>query len=727
MRTARLDRDAGHPKTTKVDVQQGVDIRDPVVQISAQTKAVLELVQGTDGDDFGKLVDLYMDANSFMDEGIKLAIEAKMKEKLAELKLKVDGGEKIGEFYATYHGALELRCGSGASVSKLLRLEQDPINSDGCITDILYSACRDLDTAMFLWERFTSYYDRRDASPKSNEFLRKHLETYGGDERKLWDLHEKFNHGSRRARFVTKYIGEMRHDAKLKRLEQAKGDYDSLAQLGSEGIGEEFCAAMDEILPTMIEECGGDFWKLADLYKRQYCSRPLVEEAVKTALLPEVAKCGDDFDRLAELRSKTPDSLHDVIDQAVVDMCHKDSAKFLALVKSPLAKFLCKFVIFNLDILEAVEPVDIDTIKSLLGLAEQRGVKNDGIAMTFLDMRVKGLMAKFIAIHGGDFEGLMGLYDATNDDEYKKIVDQAVKEAIPVAVNRCAGDFVKLVDLYEKMSEKVCNGVTQIFIDAFESSSQSLVVYCDHDIEKLRAVRKPAQEVSYSLEKAIEGAVKEAMKLIIQLAVSQCGDSLEKLSELYEKYEKDNNEDNREESYKWRKQEATNEVFGVAIERLIPSLLVECEGDLAKLGVLYGKLPTHFKCYGSAGKIIVEAARKIVESLVDGCPDDLDELAALYDGIPYQFRSEMELNFKTRVKNLLPLAVAQCNGNVDELGKLRGEKLRYSFKAEFDEAVKDSLQIFVSGCGGDFGKHVALYNMVSPECQALMQSSIKVG
>ena len=86
MRTSRLDRDAGHPKATGVDVQQGVDTCNPVGQISAKTKAVLELVQGNGGDDFGRLVDLYGDADSFMDEGIKSAIEAKVKEGLAELK-----------------------------------------------------------------------------------------------------------------------------------------------------------------------------------------------------------------------------------------------------------------------------------------------------------------------------------------------------------------------------------------------------------------------------------------------------------------------------------------------------------------------------------------------------------------------------------------------------------------------------------------------------------------
>ena len=140
MRTSRLDRDAGHPKATGVDVQQGVDTCNPVGQISAKTKAVLELVQGNGGDDFGRLVDLYGDADSFMDEGIKSAIEVRLRQKLAELKLKVDGGEKIGEFCEGYHGAKQLRCESGADISKLLHLEQDPINNDGCITDILYSA-----------------------------------------------------------------------------------------------------------------------------------------------------------------------------------------------------------------------------------------------------------------------------------------------------------------------------------------------------------------------------------------------------------------------------------------------------------------------------------------------------------------------------------------------------------------------------------------------------------
>ena len=118
--------------------------------------------------------------------------------------------------------------------------------------------------------------------------------------------------------------------------------------------------------------------------------------------------------------------------------------------------------------------------------------------------------------------------------------------------------------------------------------------------------------------------------------------------------------------------------------------------------------------------------RKIVEPLISECSDDLDKLVALYDGIiPLHSRTNFELNVRTRVKNLLPFAMVQCNGSVDELGKLR-ERLGYYFKEEFNEAVKDSLQAFINGCGGDFGKHVALYNMVSPECQEVMRSLLKM-
>ena len=116
---------------------------------------------------------------------------------------------------------------------------------------------------------------------------------------------------------------------------------------------------------------------------------------------------------------------------------------------------------------------------------------------------------------------------------------------MPFAVEQCAGDFVKLVDLYEKMPEKVCDRVAQIFIDAFGSSPQSLAAYCDHDIEKLCAIRKPEQANHSLWFRAIDGAVKEAIKLIMQPAVSQCGDSLDKLAELYEEYE----EANKEEEY----------------------------------------------------------------------------------------------------------------------------------------------------------------------------------
>ena len=347
------------------------------------------------------------------------------------------------------------------------------------------------------------------------------METYGGDEGKLRDLCKKFNSGSRRARFVAEYIGGMRHDAKLEQLEQVRGDYDSLVQLGSEDIDKEFCAAIDEILPAMIGECGGDFWKLTDLYEKRYCSRPQVEEAVKTALLSEVAGCGDDFNKLAELRAKAPSDLKDVIDEAATGICRKDPSKITALAKSSLAKSLSKFVVFNSDALEA----DFDTLKSLLAL----GVGDDRVASSLLATRVSGLLTKLIAIHREDFEKMVELYGITGNGEYKKVIGQAVEEAVPFAVERCAGDFVKLVDLYEKIPEKICDRVAQIFIDAFGSSPQSLAAYCDHDIEKLCAIGKPAQ-ADRALVQAIDEAVKEAIKLIMQPAVSQCGDSLDKLA-----------------------------------------------------------------------------------------------------------------------------------------------------------------------------------------------------
>ena len=216
----------------------------------------------------------------------------------------------------------------------------------------------------------------------------------------------------------------------------------------------------------------------------------------------------------------------------------------------------------------------------------------------------------------------------------------------------------------KKYRKKICDRVAQIFIDAFGSSPQSLAAYCDHDIEKLCAIGKPAQ-ADRALVQAIDEAVKEAIKLIMQPAVSQCGDSLDKLAELYEEYE----EANKEEEYPYRKQEATHEIFGAVIENLIPSLVVGCEGDLAKLGKLDDKLPTYFKCVGSAGKTVKEAIRKIVEPLISECSDDLDKLVALYDGIiPLHSRTNFELNVRTRVKNLLPFAMVQCNGSVDELG-----------------------------------------------------------
>ena len=237
MRTSRLDRDAGHPKATGVDVQQGVDTCNPVGQISAKTKAVLELVQGNGGDDFGRLVDLYGDADSFMDEGIKSAIEAKVKEEISRVKTKLDGGRQNCLICESYRSGEPEILGEDTILSKLLGLEKIQSTATDALRMFIF---RLQEIGIQLCGYGAIYVSLMvcDVNPKSDEFLRKHLETYGDDEDALGNYIKNLI-TTVDARHLLRYTNRLRS----KRLSaeqmpgfEAKGDYNKLVQFRKSAI-----------------------------------------------------------------------------------------------------------------------------------------------------------------------------------------------------------------------------------------------------------------------------------------------------------------------------------------------------------------------------------------------------------------------------------------------------------------------------------------------------------
>lgn len=658
------------------------------------------------GDNLGRLITLYHSRDEFVDGGAKLQIEASLKRKLSSL---------LAEDSTMSHEIL----------TSLVFLSKDPINEDGCVTNVLHGACRDFDTAMYLWEFFTSRHDEVDS--RSDEFLRKHLDTYNGDESALWKVYGKFNRGSRRAKFIASFIDDMRCRRQLNDLDGSRGDYGKLVEFDRQSstygssVGGKLAAFVRELLPSMIDTCDGDFDRLIELYSKPLCRRPLVAEAIETALVPEIEKCGDDFGKLADLRSKIPSDFHGVIEKAVVELCRKDPINFYNLIRSSLAEPFCRFVVLNLSILEEGDQLDLDVTESLLKLRKTVVAKNDSVVGILLKNRIKASMDVYADVFKQNFDLILRVYKMTgDDDEYGKIISPAVKESVPIVVDQCAGDFTELTSLYDKVPSEIRGEVDDFFIEAFGKSGESLAVYCDYDMKKLCAVKKPAQ-ASYALGESINGAVKEAMKAVLKSIISECGGFLDELCQLYE-----NNRGNYDLfAYGSEQREAAREVFGLAIENLMSSLVSECEGDVNKLAALYDVIPFDFK-YNSSGSAVLKAVRDLPDPFGDRYPDDLGELAILHESIPYQFRAELSGKIEEKVRDLLPFAVEQCNGDVGELTRLHKETLRCNFSKELNRVVMLSIQVFIDGCCGDFAKKVALYNMLSEEGQKAMSALLEV-
>lgn len=684
-------------------------------EAKAKALAICEIAGG----DLCRLIQLYGDVYySFSGDGVKTFLADQLREQLSKLAADLESSGRGFKY--------------GHILDALLQLEQDEINNDGCVTTVLYAACRDFDTVMKLWERFSSDNMRADVHPQSEKFLQKHLETYGDDEKGLRTLHKKFRYGSRRAAFIDKYINDLRYKRlsaeQMPGLQAAKGDYDKLIEFRKACddfvLDDEFSTAIDEVLPEMLEGCGGDFEKLIQLYKKPYCGRPQVKEAVKQALTSAVEQCGADIAKLAKLLEKIPEGCRsdfdDIIYEAAITVCKADKQKFAEVVKSPLAKLLPKTIVLNLDSL--ADFVDIELLKSLLAL--KKHLRED--LNELLDKGIQKFTAELAEVHKTDFDQLLVLAKTVGESP---TVRKAISEALRFSVQQYNGDLVKLCEVYEKMPETwhrdVISAVRQVTEDC---SLDLLITQAGND---LAGLQKLCDKMPYHFREAVKPLVDRAVRKIAESKAEECAGDLQKLLELYKgipptiEFHHGGGEDCTS-THHFNIDDEAKSVVLVYLEKPLMDLISQYGEDLKKLGDLYEKL--RYELQRHSGRRIVNAVKSIVKSSVRQHRGAMDAFAEIFENVGISLGLaviEGDDELLEYARELFSAEIEKCGGDIDALWEVK-RKAPSVFHVIFEDKFKSALQSIVSKCNGDFEKLAKLYSMVPADCQEFMHSSLKV-
>lgn len=651
--------------------------------------------------DLRSLVGLYMNIHHIFDETRHTAIIDRLKQKLAQV---AEPGNKISE----------------SDLRRLIEMEDSAINGDGCVTAALFSVCRDWDTTMSLWKHFSP---GAEVNPRSNDFLRKHLElTCGEDLEKVDAVCKKIAYGRRRS-FIYVYGNEIKRKKLLLEVEKCGGDYTALVALrrvdGGGVIEKDIEKEVEHLLPGMIAECGGNIENLSALREKQFCGGKIVEDAISGAIAPMVEECGGDVGKLLELYIKIPNNCRKQVVSAIKEACKRDTLGIGKIFRSNVAGDFNRLIVLNFDQITG-EGVDAEDFGRLVNLGSRvNGIEEEYMGSIEQSVRI------ILETKRGDLVQLMRLHEIVQQDSTgqkprikKKFpeIEQTVRAALQETIAQLKGNATRLIELHGIVPKEFIrygsNGEHNIFeaalCDDVELTATSLEEFCGGNLSKLAEIDVKARKAGLS------GEIEMAVSVMLGRVLRAEGMTLEKAIAIFEK--------ELPECYKYRDYIA--EAFVAEVRRRLSPLVEECENNLKKLCELREKIPTRLS---DAADVVVSAARSIVEARLSAGNVTLDALIGLRHelSVHVHFYIEMKEILNDAATKLIGEFLDQHGGNINSLVELH-KMVSILFQDQFESELEKRFDQLMKDCGDDFGKLVRLHGLIAPRMQERMQDAVIV-